>query len=170
MQKLDPRDPETESRDLVAEGIARCKALFPEAWNGERIDFEVLKHSSAAHARTAMKDTVHWHGKRRSREIALAPSTATLLPCPEESIDWETTRNVMIEGDNLEVLKLLQKSYSARIKMIYIDPPYNTGNDFIYPDDFSDNVTNYLRVTGQLGTEGRRRQTLRRRVGSTPHG
>jgi adenine-specific DNA-methyltransferase len=156
MQKLEPRDPDTESRDLVAESVARCIALFPEAWTGERIDFEALKQllGGTVEARDE-KFGLNWHGKRRAREIALTPSAATLLPSRDESVEWDSTRNLVIEGDNLEVLKLLQKSYSARVKMIYIDPPYNTGNDFIYPDDFSDNIANYLRVTGQFGSDGR---------------
>jgi adenine-specific DNA-methyltransferase len=85
----------------------------------------------------------------RARQLALTPSTGTLRPCPEDSVDWDTTQNLMIEGDNLEVLKLLQKSYSGKVKLIYIDPPYNTGNDFVYPDDFSDSIKNYLEITGQ---------------------
>ena len=97
---------------------------------------------------------LNWHGKRRARQLALTPSTGTLRPCLEESIDWETTQNLMIEGDNLEVLKLLQKSYSGKVKLIYIDPPYNTGNDFIYPDDFKDSIHNYLLMTGQVDGAG----------------
>ena len=97
-----------------------------------------------------------WHGKRRARQLALTPSTGTLRPCPEESVDWETTRNLMIEGDNLEVLKLLQKSYTGKVKLIYIDPPYNTGKDFVYPDDFRDGIRNYLDLTGQTDDENRR--------------
>jgi adenine-specific DNA-methyltransferase len=89
-------------------------------------------------------------GKRRARQIALTPSTGTLLPAPGESVDWDTTRNLIIEGDNLEVLKLLQKSYAGKVSIIYVDPPYNTGGDFIYPDDFRDGVSNYLHLTGQL--------------------
>jgi adenine-specific DNA-methyltransferase len=85
----------------------------------------------------------------------LTPSTGTLRPCPEESVDWDTTQNLMIEGDNLEVLKLLQKSYAGKVKLIYIDPPYNTGKDFVYPDNFQDNIKNYLELTGQV--EGGRR-------------
>ncbi len=76
---------------------------------------------------------LNWHGKRRARQLALTPSTGTLRPCPEDSVDWDTTQNLMIEGDNLEVLKLLQKSYAGKVKLIYIDPPYNTGKDFVYP-------------------------------------
>ena len=94
-----------------------------------------------------------WHGKSRARQLALTPSTGTLRPCRDESIDWDTTQNIMIEGDNLEVLKLLQKSYSGKIKLMYIDPPYNTGRDFIYPDDYRDNIRNYLELTGQIDRE-----------------
>jgi adenine-specific DNA-methyltransferase len=93
---------------------------------------------------------LNWHGKRRARQLALTPSTGTLRPCPEESVDWDTTQNLMIEGDNLEVLKLLQKSYAGKVKLIYIDPPYNTGKDFVYPDNFQDGIKNYLELTGQV--------------------
>lgn len=93
-----------------------------------------------------------WHGKKKSRQAALTPSTGTLRPCSEESIDWNITQNLFIEGDNLEILKLLQRSYGNKIKMIYIDPPYNTGRNLIYPNDFQDGVRTYLEVTGQ--TEG----------------
>ena len=97
---------------------------------------------------------LNWHGKRRARQIALTPSTGTLRPCPEDSVDWDTTRNLMIEGDNLEVLKLLQKTYAGKVKLIYIDPPYNTGKDFVYPDNFQDNIKNYLELTGQVDGNG----------------
>ena len=98
---------------------------------------------------------LNWHGKRRARQLALTPSAGTLRPCPEDSVDWETTQNLMIEGDNLEVLKLLQKSYAGKVKLIYIDPPYNTGKDFVYPDDYRDNMQNYLKLTGQIDDEKR---------------
>ena len=97
---------------------------------------------------------LNWHGKRRARRLALTPSTGTLRPCPGESVDWDTTQNLMIEGDNLEVLKLLQKSYAGKVKLIYIDPPYNTGNDFVYPDDYRDGIKNYLEITGQVDGNG----------------
>src|SRR5208282_4582288 len=99
---------------------------------------------------------LNWHGKRRARQLALTPSTGTLRPCPEDSVDWETTQNLMIEGDNLEVLKLFQKSYAGKVKLIYIDPPYNTGKDFIYPDDYRDNIKNYLMLTAQIDSDGRK--------------
>lgn len=97
-----------------------------------------------------------WHGKRRAARLAQTPSTGTLRPCKEESVDFDNTQNLFIEGDNLEVLKLLQKSYHRKVKMIYIDPPYNTGNDFVYEDDFKDGVKHYLEVTNQIDSEGKK--------------
>lgn len=151
MQKLTDQDPETQSADLVAGNIEQLKALFPEAFTEGKVDFEVLKQllGGAVDDREE-KYGLNWHGKRRARQIALTPSTGTLRPCPEESVDWDTTQNLMIEGDNLEALKLLQKSYAGKVKLIYIDPPYNTGKDFVYPDDFRDNIKNYLEITGQV--------------------
>jgi len=99
---------------------------------------------------------LNWHGKRRARQLALTPSSGTLRPCPADSVDWDTTQNLMIEGDNLEVLKLLQRSYAGKVKVIYIDPPYNTGNDFIYPDKFQNNIQNYLELTGQVDGNGQK--------------
>jgi adenine-specific DNA-methyltransferase len=156
MKKLDAESPETKSADIVAGNIDALKSLFPDAFAEGRIDFEVLKGLlGAAVDERDEKYGLNWHGKRRARQIALTPSTGTLLPCPEDSVDWDTTQNLMIEGDNLEVLKLLQKSYAGKVKLIYIDPPYNTGKDFVYPDDFRDNIANYLELTGQV--EGGRR-------------
>jgi adenine-specific DNA-methyltransferase len=151
LKKLVFNEPETKSADAVAENAEALKAIFPEAIADGAIDFDVLKALLGATAgERDEKYGLNWHGKRRARQIALTPSTGTLLPCPEESVDWDVTQNVMIEGDNLEVLKLLQKSYAGRVKLIYIDPPYNTGKDFVYPDDFGDNVRNYLELTGQV--------------------
>lgn len=151
MHKLTLNDPDTKSADIVAYNVEALKALFPEAFTEDGIDFEALKAllGGAVDERDE-KYGLNWHGKRRARQIALTPSTGTLLPCPEESVDWDTTQNLMIEGDNLEVLKLLQKSYSGKVKLIYIDPPYNTGNDFVYPDDYRDSIKNYLELTGQI--------------------
>jgi adenine-specific DNA-methyltransferase len=156
MQKLSLNDPETKSADAVADDVESLKALFPEAFTEGKIDFDVLKQllGGAVEDREE-KYGLNWHGKRQARQIALTPSTGTLLPRPEESVDWEATQNLMIEGDNLEVLKLLQKSYAGKVKMIYIDPPYNTGKDFVYPDDFRDSISNYLKVTGQKDGENR---------------
>lgn len=151
MHKLTAHDPETQSADLIADNIEQLKVLFPEACIEGKIDFEVLKHllGEAVEEREE-KYGLNWHGKRRARQLALMPSTGTLRPCPADSVDWDTTRNLMIEGDNLEVLKLLQKSYAGKVKLIYIDPPYNTGKDFVYPDDYRDNIRNYLELTGQV--------------------
>ena len=95
-----------------------------------------------------------WNGKSEARQIAQEVSTGTLRPVKEESKNWDSTENIYIEGDNLEVLKLLQKSYHGKIKMIYIDPPYNTGKDFVYKDNFKDNIENYKEITGQINKEG----------------
>ncbi|MDG0853581.1 site-specific DNA-methyltransferase [Roseateles puraquae] len=155
MQKIDAATPEAQSADLVADNIAQLKALFPELLtegpNGAAVNLDVLKAlvGDATVADADEKYGLNWHGKRRARQLALTPSTGTLRPCPEESVDWDGTQNLMIEGDNLEVLKLLQKSYAGKVKLIYIDPPYNTGNDFVYPDSFQNSIQTYLELTGQ---------------------
>ncbi|WP_366555345.1 site-specific DNA-methyltransferase [Aquibaculum sediminis] len=139
-----------ESLNIIDENIEALKNILPDAFTEDGIDFDTL--------RQLLGDTVAdgdekygltWHGKKKARQIALTPSTGTLRPCPEESIDWDTTQNLFIEGDNLEVLKLLTRSYGNKVKMIYIDPPYNTGRNLIYPNDFQDGVRAYLEVTGQ---------------------
>ncbi len=140
-----------QSADIIAENVDQLKNLFPEAFTEGNIDFDTLKQLlGGAVEEREEKYGLNWHGKRRARQLALTPSTGTLRPCPEESLDWDTTQNLMIEGDNLEVLKLLQKSYAGKVKLIYIDPPYNTGKDFVYPDNFQDNIKNYLELTGQV--------------------
>jgi adenine-specific DNA-methyltransferase len=156
MKNLTAADPETKSPDVVAENLERLKALFPELVtersNGAAVNVDVLKALVGDKTVTDADEKygLNWHGKRRARQLALTPSTGTLRPCPEDSVNWDTTQNLMIEGDNLEVLKLLQKSYAGKVKLIYIDPPYNTGKDFVYPDDFKDNIKNYLELTGQV--------------------
>src|SRR3972149_5239484 len=157
MKPLTAKDQEAKSPDIIAENVEQLKALFPEAFTEGRVEFDVLKqlHGGTVDEREE-KYGLNWHGKRRARQIALTPSTGTLRPCPEDSVDWDTTKNLMIEGDNLEVLKLLQRSYSGKVKLIYIDPPYNTGKDFVYPDNFQDNIRNYLGLTGQTGEGGRK--------------
>ena len=99
---------------------------------------------------------MNWPGKADCFKTIQAPSLGTLRPCPEESVNFDTTENLIIEGDNLEVLKLLQKSYLGKVKMIYIDPPYNTGNDFIYPDNYTESLQTYLEYTGQVDAEGQK--------------
>lgn len=161
MKKLTAADPETKSPDLKAENLAALRALFPElvteGAEGVAVNLDVLKQLVGDQSVTDAEEKygLTWHGKRRARQLALTPSTGTLRPCPEDSVDWDTTQNLMIEGDNLEVLKLLQKSYAGKVKLIYIDPPYNTGKDFVYPDNFQDNIKNYLELTGQTGEGGK---------------
>ena len=154
MDKLIAGGPETRSADIVADNLERLKALFPDAVSEGKVDFEVLREllGDAVDDREE-KYGLSWHGKRRARQLALTPSTGTLRPSLDDSVNWDTTQNLMIEGDNLEVLKLLQKSYAGKIKLIYIDPPYNTGNDFVYPDDYRDSIRNYLFLTNQLDEE-----------------
>ena len=159
IRKIEAHLPEAQSADLVADNIAKLKSMFPElvtetTQSGKTtatLNLEVLKNliGDATAVESEEKYGLNWHGKRRARQIALTPSTGTLRPCPEQSVEWDTTQNLMIEGDNLEVLKLLQKSYAGKVKLIYIDPPYNTGKDFVYPDNFQDNIKNYLELTGQ---------------------
>ena len=162
MQKLTATDPETKSPDLAAANLAALRALFPElvteGKDGVAVNLDVLKQlvGDATVTDAEEKYGLNWHGKRRARQLALTPSTGTLRPCPEDSVDWDSTQNLMIEGDNLEVLKLLQKSYAGKVKLIYIDPPYNTGKDFVYPDNFQDNIKNYLELTGQTGEGGKK--------------
>lgn len=155
MQKITADSPEAKSADIVAENIARLKALFPEAFAEDGINFEVLKQLlGGAVNEKEEKYSFTWPGKRQARQIALTPSLGTLRPAPEESVNWDTTQNLFIEGDNLEVLKLLQKSYSGKVKMIYIDPPYNTGNDFIYFDDYKDNIKNFKIISKLIDDDG----------------
>ena len=157
MQKITVDDPESRSADIVAENLDQLKALFPEVFIEDKVDFQVLKQLLGdAVDECEEKYGLNWHGKRQARQLALTPSTGTLRPSPEDSVDWDTTQNLMIEGDNLEVLKLLQKSYAGKVKLIYIDPPYNTGNEFIYSDDFTDTIKGYLGLTGQADSENRK--------------
>ena len=154
MQMIAATDPETRSADLVAENVAKLEDLFPEAFAEGKIDVDVLREILGdAIDDGEEKYGLNWHGKRRARRLALTPSTGTLRPCPEESVDWGTTQNLMIEGDNLEVLKLLQKSYSGKVKLIYIDPPYNTGKDLIYKNNFQESKRDYLVETGDANYE-----------------
>lgn len=140
-----------KSLDITKLNIEKLKELFPNVVTEGKIDFKVLK--------TVLGDEVNdntekyqftWNGKSKAIKIAQIPSLATLLSKKKASKDWDTTENLYIEGDNLEVLKQLQKTYYGKIKMIYIDPPYNTGNDFVYKDDFKDSIENYKKQTNQV--------------------
>ena len=157
VREITANDPEAHSADIIAENVEHLKALFPEAFSEGKVDFDMLKQLLGGEVdEREEKYGLNWHGKRKARQLALTPSTGTLRPCPEESVDWDTTQNLMIEGDNLEVLKLLQKSYAGKVKLIYVDPPYNTGKDFVYPDDYRDNIRNYLELTGQVDGENQK--------------
>lgn len=146
--------------NIVADNIEKLKAIFPEVFNEDKVDFEKLEEILGNYKDNGTERyNFSWPGKSKAIRIAQTPSTGTLRPCKEESKNWDETQNLYIEGDNLEVLKLLQKSYYGKVKMIYIDPPYNTGNDFVYKDDFKDNVENYLAITGQKDEEGNKTST-----------
>ena len=152
MTKLDGKTP-----DLAAENIEQLRQIFPDIFEEGKIDFDKLKQVLGEYVDDEKERyNFSWNGKGKALRLAQTPTTGTLRPCEAESKNWDDTQNLYIEGDNLEVLKLLQKSYHGKIKMIYIDPPYNTGGDFVYPDDFSDSIENYKRITGQIDDEGKR--------------
>ena len=139
-----------ESVDITKENIEKIKELFPQVVTEGKIDFDVLKEILGEQIESRNERyQFTWSGKSDSIRFAQRPSTGTLLPDKELSKNWDSTENLYIEGDNLEVLKLLQKSYHNKIKMIYIDPPYNTGGDFVYKDDFKDSIKNYKEQTNQ---------------------
>ncbi len=147
------------SYTFTQDRLAELQSVVPEAFADRKINWDVLKEALGAFLEEESPDAEHfglfWPGKRDARRLAALPSKGTLVPAPGEGISEDTTSNIFIEGDNLEVLKLLQKSYAGRIKMIYIDPPYNTGNDFVYKDDFREPLEDYLRKTGQMDEGGR---------------
>lgn len=143
------------SLDLTQDNLEQLKALFPNVFTEGKIDFDALKAELGEHMEVeGERYQFTWNGKAQAKRIATTPSMGTLRPAVEESVNWDTTENLYIEGDNLEVLKLLQKAYFGKVKMIYIDPPYNTGKDFVYKDDFKDNLSNYKRLTNQVDEQG----------------
>lgn len=154
------------SMDVVAANIEKIGALFPncvtETLKGGKvvraIDFDMLRQelSDVVVEGPTERYQFTWPEKRKSVLAANAPITATLRPCREESVDFDTTENLYIEGDNLDVLKLLQETYLGKVKMIYIDPPYNTGNDFVYNDDFAESTDAYMDRSGQYDEQGNR--------------
>lgn len=149
------------SHDIAEDKRQELLRLFPEIrTEGGKLDFERLKLALGESVDVGKERYgMTWPGKADCFKTIQMPSLATLRPCPEESVNFDTTENLIIEGDNLEVLKLLQKSYLGKVKMIYIDPPYNTGNDFIYPDNYSESLQTYLEYTGQVDAEGRKFST-----------
>lgn len=141
--------------DIAQENIEKLKTVFPDVFTEGKVDFDKLQQVLGNYIETSSERyNFTWNGKSQALRLAQTPSMGTLRPCKEESKDWNTTENLYIEGDNLEVLKLLQKSYHGKAKMIYIDPPYNTGGDFVYPDNFKDSIENYKLITGQIDSEG----------------
>lgn len=160
MEKINQGHPLSQSPDFVKENIELLKSLFPTIVKEGKIVMEELE---ALLGEDIEKEEEYynftWAGKSMARRESNKPSTATLRPDKLESKNWDKTKNIFIEGDNLEVLKLIQKSYANQVKIIYIDPPYNTGNDFIYKDDFSDNLSNYLKKTQQIDEGGNKKGT-----------
>ena len=155
MRRIELPDEAGDVSEQVAQNIAALTRLFPglltESSTGKAIDVEVLKQLVGDRTVELGEERfgLSWDGKRAARQLALTSSRGTLRPNPEDSVDWDGTQNLVFEGDNLEVLKLLQKNLAGKVKLIYIDPPYNTGKDFVYRDDFKDGVQHYLEVTGQ---------------------
>ena len=147
IEKLDGK-----TLNLVKENISALKSLFPEAFSEEKIDFDKLRLLLGDEVETSSeKYSFNWHGKSEAIKLALKQSSGTLKPCVKDSKNWDTTKNLYIEGDNLEVLRILQGAYRNKVKMIYIDPPYNTGKDFVYKDSFKDNIKHYKEQVQETG-------------------
>lgn len=143
------------SADVLEERLDAFRELFPEVFAEGKVDLKALAVSLGQHVDDGRERYgLSWAGKAEAMRAIQVPSVGTLIPVPEVSVNFETSENVFIEGDNLEVLKLLQKSYYGRVKLIYIDPPYNTGNEFIYPDNFREGLQDYLKYSGQVDAEG----------------
>jgi len=160
-QSDQPERLDLRSHDIAAEKQQELLRLFPEIrTEGGKIDFDRLRRVLGETVDPGKERYVtNWSGKADCFKAIQRPSLGTLLPCRQESVHFDSTENLIVEGDNLEVLKLMQKAYLGKIKMICIDPPYNTGNDFIYPDDFADSIQNYLELTGQVDSSGRKLST-----------
>ena len=153
-----PVDKLTPTFTFTEDRLQALQAVVPEAFADGQVNWETLKEALGAYLADEGPGTEHfglfWPGKRQARRLAAQPSKGTLRPALGEGVNEDTTHNLFIEGDNLEVLKLLQKSYAGRVKLIYIDPPYNTGNDFVYKDDFREPLDSYLQKSGQADAEG----------------
>jgi adenine-specific DNA-methyltransferase len=150
IEKLRPSFTFTEDR------LKELQSIVPESFADGKINWDTLREALGEHLEDETQEHfgLFWPGKREARRLAALPSKGTLVPQPGQGVNEDTTHNIFIEGDNLEVLKLLQKSYAGRVKLIYIDPPYNTGNDFVYPDDYSEPLDAYLKRTGQVDETG----------------
>jgi adenine-specific DNA-methyltransferase len=159
----------TAKYKLNEEQIKQLKQIVPEAFKDNELDFNSLYEALSDFIDDDEVDIeqfgLSWPGKRAAKRAAAIPPVGTLVPIPGDGVDEETTRNIYIEGDNLEVLKIIKKAYTGRIKMIYIDPPYNTGNDFIYDDNFTESVESFQKRTGQIDESGVRMTTNNRSDG-----
>ena len=145
----------SSSLDITEQNIEKLKELFPEVLTEKKIDFDKLRLILGDEVETAPERySFTWNGKKQAMQLAQQPTVATLKPNKAKSKNWDETQNLYIEGDNLEVLKILQKSYANKVKLIYLDPPYNTGHDFVYQDNFHDTIKNYLEETGQVDSDG----------------
>jgi adenine-specific DNA-methyltransferase len=143
------------SQSPLFDRMLALRESFPEAFREDRVDFDALRRSLGGSIDPGPERFgLNWPGKGECMRVIQEPSIGTLVPMPDESVEWETTQSVIIEGENLEVLKLMQKAYYGKVKLIYIDPPYNTGKEFIYPDNFREGLTDYLRYSGQIDGEG----------------
>ncbi|MEK1300925.1 site-specific DNA-methyltransferase [Limosilactobacillus fermentum] len=150
----------SHSLDITEQNIEKLKELFPEVLTEKKIDFDKLRLILGDEVETAPERyNFTWNGKKQVMQLAQQPTVATLKPNKAKSKNWDETQNLYIEGDNLEVLKILQNSYANKVKLIYLDPPYNTGSDFVYQDSFSDSIKNYLEVTGQVDEDGTKLST-----------
>jgi adenine-specific DNA-methyltransferase len=156
-----PEHLDLKSEDIAGDKVQELLDLFPEVGTESgRVDFDRLRLALGELVDVGKERYgMNWPGKAECFRTIQLPSLGTLLPCPAESVDFDTTQNMIIEGDNLEVLKLLQKSYLGKVKMIYIDPPYNTGHDFIYPDNYTESLQTYLEYTGQVDAAGKKFST-----------
>ena len=165
MEKLKMHSP-----NLTQDNIARIREMFPGCVTEARgedgnvklaVDFDQLRQELADSIVEGPQERYHldWPGKREALLTANAPIAKTLRPARHESVGFETTKNIFIEGDNLDALKLLQETYLGKVKLIYIDPPYNTGNDFVYEDDFAEDADEYLIRSNQKDAEGNRLNT-----------
>ena len=150
-----PEKVERSTPSVLDERLENLKKLFPEFFTEDKLDVSKLQELlGEAVEEDTERYLFTWAGRQDAINMLQAPTRATLTPCPEESVDFDTTGNIFVEGDNLEVLKLLYKPYFGEVKAIYIDPPYNTGNEFVYTDNYRDPLSTYLRITGQVDEEG----------------
>jgi adenine-specific DNA-methyltransferase len=160
MDRIDHNHPLSKSENIDAARMQALRTCYPEVFTEDKVDFELLREVLGDIVdEKEERFSFSWKGKTKARREASKPSYGTLRPAPDKSLDWDKTQNIFIEGENLEALKLLQKSYHGKVDVIYIDPPYNTGKDFVYKDDYRDNLQNYLDLTNQIDESGRRFET-----------